>query len=244
MTDAELAALLAGRAAQLLLDLRSAAREEGAALGVAGDQAANALIVGELARHRPGDAVLSEETPDTLARLQRDRVWVVDPLDGTREYSAGRDDFAVHVALAVDREPAVGAVALPARGLVLRSDMPPPLAAVRRPPRLVVSRSRAPALSNALAAALGAELLTLGSAGAKAMAVLLGEAEIYYHCGGQQEWDNCAPAAVALAAGLHASRADGSPLRYNGVDTSVPDLLVAVPGLAPAALRALAELGG
>lgn len=233
MTDADIAASLAQEAGRLLLDLRGAGREEGPALGVAADRAANTLIVERLRQMRPRDGLLSEESADTLARLQRSRVWVVDPLDGTREYAAGRDDWAVHVALAIDGDPAVGAVALPARSLLFRSDATPPLQSPRHPPRMVVSRSRTPPEAARLAATLGADIVTMGSAGAKAMAVLLGHAEIYFHSGGQHEWDNCAPAAVALAAGLHASRIDGAPLRYNRANTSVPDLLICRRSLAP-----------
>ena len=187
------------------------------------------------------DAVLSEEGRDDPARLGFDRVWIVDPLDGTREYSErGRLDWAVHVALAVDGVPAAGAVALPARSLTLATEPPPaPPAAWNGPPRLVVSRSRPPRQAFVIRDALDGDLLPLGSAGAKAMAVVLGEADIYAHAGGQYEWDNCAPAAVAAAAGLHVSRLDGSPLRYNRRDPWLPDLLICRPELADPVLAAL-----
>ena len=173
--------------------------------------------------------MLSEESPDDRARLGAAAgCWIIDPLDGTREYSEGRPDWAVHVALAVDGAPKLGAVALPAQGRLFRSDRvaAPPIAGRARP-MMLVSRTRPPAEAEEIAALLGAELVPLGSAGAKAMAVVAGEADLYYHAGGQHEWDNCAPAAVALGAGLHASRLDGAPLVYNRADTCIPDLLIA-----------------
>lgn len=233
MTDEDLAAHLAQGAGRLLLTLREDALDRGATLGVVADKAANAYLMTSLERWRPQDAVLSEESPDCSARLARSRVWIVDPLDGTREFGEGRDDWAVHVALAVDGRPALGAVAVPARGGLYRSDAP---AGGERPqrtrPLIAVSRSRPPEGMNALAEALGADLLPMGSAGAKAMAVVAGEADLYVHAGGQHEWDNCAPAAVALGAGLHASRIDGSPLVYNRADTLVPDLVIGPSDLA------------
>lgn len=226
MTDAELAAHLAATAGRLLLELRDRGLFEGEALGRAGDRVANALITEALRAARPDDAVLSEEERDDPARLSRRRVWIVDPLDGTREYRECRDDWAVHVALAVDGRAALGAVALPAIGVTLSSDAPPLLPAPPQRLRMLVSRTRPAPDALAVAEMLGAELVAMGSAGAKAMAVALGRADIYLHTGGQHEWDNCAPAAVAAAAGLHVSRADGSPLSYNNADTWLPDLLI------------------
>ncbi len=239
MTDAELAAQLAEAAGQLLLELRSGGNLHGQALGAVGDRQANTLLLDALRMHRPGDGILSEEAADTAARLDKSRVWVIDPLDGTREYAEGRSDWAVHVALAIDGNPVIGAVALPALGLVLRSDCLAPLARPADPLRMVVSRTRPAAEALHVANALGAVLVPMGSAGAKAMAVVRGEADIYLHTGGQYEWDNCAPAAVALAYGLHTSRVDGSPLRYNQPDTYVPDLLICQPAVAGAVLAAL-----
>lgn len=227
MTDEELAAHLAEEAGRLLLEQRESTLLEGAALGHVADKVANAFILTGLAEWRPGDAVLSEESFDDKARLGRNRVWIIDPLDGTREYSEGRPDWAVHVALAVDGLPTLGAVAVPAKGQLFRSgrvDMPPAMA--RERPLMLVSRTRPPAEAQEIAELIGAEMMPLGSAGAKAMAVVAGEADLYYHAGGQHEWDNCAPAAVALAAGLHASRVDGSPLVYNRADTLMPDLVI------------------
>lgn len=238
--DIDLAAALAERAGALLLALRREVGLAGRALGDAGDARANALLMAALAEARPDDALLSEESADDRARLAARRVWIVDPLDGTREYSEGRDDWAVHVALSIDGHAAAGAVAIPARGEVWRSDMARPAPAA--PPRLVVSRSRAPEVAGRVAATLGAELLPMGSAGAKAMAVLRGEAAAYLHAGGQHEWDSCAPAAVALGAGLDATRLDGSPLRYNQADTYIPDLLISRPEWT-ARLRAALEEG-
>ncbi|MFM5916601.1 MAG: 3'(2'),5'-bisphosphate nucleotidase CysQ [Novosphingobium sp.] len=226
MTDADLAAHLAGLAGSLLLRLRDGGRFSGKGLGEEGDRLANTLLVSELRRARPDDALLSEEEKDNRARLGQSRTWIVDPVDGTREYGEGRSDWAVHVALSIDGAPVIGAVALPALGLVLRSDAPVALAPPPARLRMLVSRTRPAAEALAVADALGAELVPMGSAGAKAMAVVRGEADIYLHSGGQYEWDSCAPVAVALAHGLHASRIDGSPLRYNRADTYMPDLLI------------------
>lgn len=237
--DAQLAASLAERAGHLLLQVRRGART-GRALGDEGDRRAHILITAELARARPGDAVLSEEGADDPARLSARRVWIVDPLDGTREFrEPGRKDWAVHIALVEDDELVAGAVALPAQGLVLSSNAPPPLGPLATAPRLVASRSRAPEIVHHVAADLGAEVVPLGSAGAKIAAVVLGHAEIYVHAGGQYEWDSAAPVAVATAAGLHCSRLDGSPLRYNQPDPYLPDLVVCRPELAAAVLASI-----
>ncbi len=230
--DDALAIAAAERAAQVLRTLHDEGRLHGAALGAAGDRQANDAIVRLLRAERPDDGLLSEEMAPDASRLGRRRVWIVDPLDGTREFSeAGpRADWAVHVALCIDGVPSACAVALPALGQLFGSRTPvvPPVAASRRP-RLVVSRTRAPALARAVADYLGAEQIAMGSAGAKAMAVLRGEADVYLHAGGLNEWDSCAPVGVALAHGLHASRLDGSPCRYNQVDPSMPDLLICRP---------------
>ena len=228
LSDAALAAQLALQAGVLLAALRPASGLDGKALGKAGDEQANALICAELHRARPSDGLLSEEARDNPARLARSRVWIVDPLDGTREYGEGRADWAVHVALAVNGVATHGAVALPGRndGMVLRSDQPRAVPPAPHRLRLVVSRTRPAAEALAVAAALDGEVIPMGSAGVKAMAVVLGEADIYLHSGGQYEWDSCAPVAVALAHGLHASRLDGSPLVYNQADTYLPDLLI------------------
>ena len=238
--DALLAADLATRAGALLMQLRDTSGLTGKALGDEGDRIANRYLCDRLARERPDDALLSEEEADCLHRLTSRRVWIVDPLDGTREYSEGRSDWAVHVALALNGVASTGAVALPARGLTLSSGAPLPLSPANVPPRMVVSRTRPAAEALKVAEALGAELVPMGSAGAKAMAVVLGEADIYLHTGGQYEWDNAAPVAVAVAAGLHASRSDGSPLVYNGKVTYLPDLLICRPEWLRPVLDALA----
>ena len=234
MTDAALAADLAEEAGRLLLSVRD---EVGfdfpPALGDAGDVRANALILRRLRAERPGDAVLSEEAYDDLKRLQADRVWIVDPLDGTREFSMPRRaDWAVHVALwqrtgGPDGAITDAAVALPATGEVFRSDTvtapPPPPPG---PIRITASSNRPPAVLWRLRDRLDIEFLRIGSAGAKAMAVVRGDADAYIHAGGQWEWDSAAPAGVVQAAGLHATRIDGSPLRYNRPDPYLPDLLM------------------
>ena len=226
MDDIELARHLARGAARILMDLRAAGTHEGKALGGEGDLRANTWLMAEVAAHRGDDGVLSEETKDTPARLAKSRVWIIDPLDGTREYGEGRSDWAVHIGLAVDGVAALGAVALPGLGLLLDSAAPLPLPPMAERPRLLVSRTRPAREAVVVSEVLGGELVPMGSAGAKAMAVVRGEAEIYLHSGGQFEWDNCAPVAVAAAAGLHVSRIDGAPLVYNQADTYLPDLLI------------------
>jgi 3'(2'), 5'-bisphosphate nucleotidase len=248
MTDAELAAHLAECAGRILLEVRASGMFEGKSLGKAGDQTANQFLVHALRQQRPDDGLLSEESKDTPERLAKSRVWIIDPVDGTREYGEERADWAVHVALAVDGVAEVGAVALPGfdGGIVLRTDERRPLAPREGPPRLLVSRTRPAAEALAVAEKLGGELVAMGSAGAKAMAVVLGQAEIYLHSGGQYEWDSCAPVAVARAHGLHCSRIDGSPCRYNNADTYMPDLLICRPEWAAPVLahvRALATVG-
>jgi len=233
---------VATAAGELLLKVRAnLAGSPGYHVGDEGDRLAHDLIVEMLREAAPDDAVLSEEGRDDLVRLQRARVWIVDPLDGTREFGErGRTDWAVHVALTIDGIVQAGAVALPAVGRTLGTE-PAPIVPERAPGpvRVVVSRSRPPIEARIIADALDGQLVALGSAGAKAMAVVLGDVDIYAHAGGQYEWDNAAPAAVALAAGLHASRLDGSPLRYNQADPWLPDLLICRPELADAALGAL-----
>ena len=226
MTDAELAAHLAKIAGNILIEVRDSGMFTGKALGKAGDQTANQFLVSALREQRPDDGLLSEESRDTDERLSKDRVWIVDPVDGTREYGEARTDWAVHVALCVNGRPETGAVALPGLGIVLRSDAPIAIPALPQRPRMVVSRTRPAAEAVAVSDTIGAELIGMGSAGAKSMAVVRGEAEIYLHTGGQYEWDSAAPAAVALAHGLHASRIDGSRLVYNNADTYMPDLLI------------------
>ena len=191
---------------------------------------------------RPEDGVLSEEMKDDGTRLAQKRVWIIDPVDGTREYGEGRTDWAVHVALAIDGVAKIGAVALPGAGVVLRSDQPSSLPSAGTPLRMVVSRTRPAKEAVAIAEKLGAELVPMGSSGAKAMAIIRGEADIYLHSGGQYEWDSAAPVAVAQAHGLHCSRIDGSPLIYNNKDVYMPDLLISRKDHAQAVLGLLQQL--
>jgi 3'(2'), 5'-bisphosphate nucleotidase len=242
MNDVELARHIAETAGRILLELQRSGLFQDKALGKAGDRTANAFIMEALKTNRPDDAVLSEEEKDNAERLKAKRVWIVDPLDGTREYGEGRTDWAVHVALAIDGQPSIGAVALPGFPLTLCSGKPPKVPPTPGKLRMLVSRTRPAKEAVAVAEALGAELVPMGSAGAKAMAVVRGEADIYLHTGGQYEWDNCAPAAVAQAAGLHVSRADGSPLVYNNQDTYLPDLLIAPKDLAQRVLEVMKTL--
>ncbi len=241
MRDVEVAAAAARAAAAVLTGLREEGRLTGRALGDAGDAAAQAAIAGVLAEQRTDDAVFSEEAVDDRRRLTADRVWIVDPLDGTREYGeAPRPDWAVHVALWAAGELTAAAVALPALGEVLVTDpapvVPPPGGGR---PRIAVSRSRPPAVAATAAAALDAELVPMGSAGWKVTAVVRGEADAYVHAGGMYQWDSAAPVAVARAAGLTAVRLDGSALFYNGPDAWLPDLLVCRPELADRLLAAV-----
>ena len=244
MTDAELASHLADVAGRLLIEVRNSGVLSLKALGKAGDATANQFLCHALREQRPGDALLSEEEKDNLDRLAASRCWIVDPVDGTREYGEERTDWAVHVALAIDGLPVIGAVALPGQGLVLRSDRPVAVPPAPEVLRMVVSRTRPAPEAQAVAASLGAELVPMGSAGAKAMAVIQGQADIYLHAGGQYEWDSCAPAAVALAHGLHASRIDGSPLSYNQADTYMPDLLICRKEHAAMVLECIAKSAG
>jgi 3'(2'), 5'-bisphosphate nucleotidase len=237
--DDELARDLAVAAGQRLLELRAAGGEPDD-LRKAGDRSSHEFLMAELGRLRPADAVLSEEGRDDPVRLTADRVWIVDPLDGTREFGeAGRTDWAVHVALWERGQLTAGAVALPARDRVLSTAEPIAVPPVASPPRLLVSRSRPPEFVTRLAGQLGAVLVPLGSAGAKAAAVILGEADAYVHSGGQYEWDSAAPVAVARWAGLHCSRIDGSPLAYNQASPALPDILICQADIAPLLLEAI-----
>lgn len=243
--DVDLARAVAREAGDALMTLRRTGGLSGAALGAQGDRLADDLILARLRAARPDDFILSEESRDDPARCAASRVWVVDPLDGTSDYAAGLDDWAVHVGLSVDGAPVTGAVALPMLDRVYASADPPrPLPPRPRRPRMVVSRTRCADLVTQVAEAVDAEVVPMGSAGAKAMAVVDGRADIYLHVGGQYQWDNCAPAAVALAAGLHASRVDGTPLTYNCEDPLLPDLLICRPEWAEAVLDAVARLRG
>jgi 3'(2'), 5'-bisphosphate nucleotidase len=239
MTDHAVAARLATEAGTLLLKIRAeladATEAERKAMG---DKRSHDFLMDALASERPGDAVLSEEGVDSPLRLTAERVWIVDPLDGTREFSElDRDDWAVHVALWQSGDLVAGAVALPAQGITLATpDVTPPPAAPDKP-RIVVSRTRPPAIALAVCGALNGVLVEMGSAGAKVAAVVQGRSDVYVHAGGQYEWDSAAPVAVARAAGLHTSRIDGSPLTYNRPDPRLPDLLVCRPELADAVLE-------
>lgn len=226
LNDAELAAHLAEVAGRLLIEVRASGMLSLKALGKAGDATANQFLIHALREQRPDDGLLSEEEKDNAERLAMNRVWIVDPVDGTREYGEERSDWAVHVGLAIDGVATIGAVALPGLGQVLRTDRPLAVPPAPERLRMVVSRTRPAREATEVAGKIGAELVPMGSAGAKAMAIIRGEADIYLHSGGQYEWDSCAPAAVALAHGLHVSRIDGSPLVYNRADVYMPDLLI------------------
>ncbi len=240
--DARLAASLAQAAGEILKLVRESGMINGKPLGAAGDATANQFLIHALQQRRPDDGLLSEESTDDKSRLDKSRVWIIDPVDGTREYGEKRSDWAVHVGLAVDGVATVGAVALPGMNLVLNSAQPPALQPMPQTPRMLVSRSRPAKEAVAVAEAMGADLVPMGSAGAKAMAVVRGEAEIYLHTGGQYEWDSCAPIAIAQAAGLHVSRVDGTPMLYNQDDTYLPDLLICRQELVGQITEALAAM--
>ena len=242
--DAVLAARLATEAGHLLMDIRAEMMTGGASawqIMDTGDISSHRFLVDELRVHRPGDAVLSEEGSEDPRRFNGDRVWIVDPLDGTNEFGErGRSDWAVHVALWEAGRLSAAAVSLPAHGITLTSDPPPLLPArTRSRPRMITSRNRVPYAAVIVAKALDCDAIRLGSAGAKAMAVVLGEADIYVHDGGMYQWDSAAPVGVALAAGLHASRIDGSPFVYNERDPWMPDLLICRPELTDTVLDAI-----
>lgn len=243
--DHELARRVALETGRILLEVRERLSAEGTDPKIMkdeGDLAAHNYIQSVFSAERPDDGFLSEEGANDLARLDAPRTWIVDPLDGTREFSEPpRVDWAVHIALVVNQKPVVGAVSLPGEDLVLSTgtelDLP---AASGDKPRVIVSRTRRPAPAVELANVLDAEYIEMGSAGAKAMAVVRGQADIYAHAGGQYEWDSCAPVAVAQAAGLHCSRLDGSPMLYNNADPYLPDLLICRPEWAAKSLEILA----
>ena len=246
MTDHEDASRIATEAGELLLEIRAdaaAGRLDPSMLKDEGDRRSNELILARLAELYPDDAVLSEERADDPSRINAARTWIVDPLDGTREFGEDpRTDWAVHVALVENGFPTAAAVALPALGMTLSTADPPKLPPrADRPPVLVVSRTRPPAETEIVRAALAGDLLPMGSAGAKTMAIVLGEADVYVHGGGQWEWDSAAPVGVAAAAGLHVSRLDGSPLVYNQVPPYLPDLIICRPELAEQVLAAAAS---
>ena len=242
--DHVLAAWLATVAGERLLEVRQEGLE-GRELKDAGDRAAHDLLMTLLAEHRPGDAVLSEEGKDDKVRLSSDRVWIVDPLDGTREFSElPRDDWAVHVALWANGDLVAGAVAQPALGETFDTGAPPVVPPSTAPrPRIAVSRSRPPAFVHALAEELGADLVPMGSAGVKVISVARDLTDAYVHAGGQYEWDSAAPVAVARAAGLFTSRIDGTPLEYNQEDVYLPDLIVCRPELAERIVAFVTEHG-
>lgn len=241
MNDHELAARLATDAGRLLLGVRAELADASAAERKAqGDKRSHEFLMAELAAARPEDAVLSEEGADNPVRLSAERVWIVDPLDGTREFSElDRDDWAVHVALWQAGDLVAGAVALPGQGLTLATPEVSAPAEHAGAPRILVSRTRPPAVALQVRDALDGDLVEMGSAGAKVAAVVQGRAEVYVHAGGQYEWDSAAPVAVARAAGLHTSRIDGSPLRYNQSDPLLPDVVVCRPEFADSVLAAL-----
>ena len=240
LNDATLAQRLAQGTGEILKGVRNVGLLRGTELGKAGDALAQDWIARSLVQHRPNDAMLSEEAEDDLARLDNSRVWIIDPLDGTREYAGGRQDWAVHIALAENGEIVESAVGMPDLGRVFSS------AEVRavqgqRTNRLVISQNTTPAIAEFIAEDLGMELVTMGSCGAKAVSVILGDNDAYVHAGGQYEWDNAAPVGIAQAAGLHTSRLDGTDLCYNCESPYLPDLVISRPDMADEILASAAK---
>jgi len=270
LTDAELstrlafAARIAAEAGRRLVGLRASGRwtDEGI-LGDVGDQAADGYLQGYLRGRYPDDGLLSEETVDAAERAGKRLVWIVDPLDGTKEYSSGRHDWAVHVGLTIDGKPALGAVALPAIDRVLTGvcgggivqaavtgsdgEWPQAFAADAgpssgQPLRLACSRSHTPEWMQRFARELGgAELVPCGSVGFKVAMLLFGKADVYVHQKGLKEWDTCAPEAIARAAGWTVCRFDGSDQRYNQRDPRNDQIVVCRTRLRERVLAGLAS---
>lgn len=224
--DGALALHIAEGAGRILSNILADSNLQGKELGDFADKTANRFIIDALKMYRPNDAILSEEEFDDKKRLSSSRVWIIDPLDGTNEYCEKRNDWAVHIGLAIDGKPELGVVAIPALNKIYSSNDLINIKEAKSPIKIAVSRSRAPQCVIDLAKYLNAELIPMGSAGVKAMAVVEGNADIYFHIGAQKEWDNCAPVAIALASGLHVSRMDGSEITYNNEDVIISDLLI------------------
>lgn len=240
LNDATLAQRLAQGTGEILKGVRNVGLLRGTELGKAGDALAQDWIARSLIQHRPNDAMLSEEAEDDLTRLDNDRVWIIDPLDGTREYAGGRQDWAVHIALVENRKIVEAAVGMPDLGRVFSSSEVRAVAGARTN-RLVISQNTTPAIAEFIAEDLGMELVTMGSCGAKAVSVILGDNDVYVHAGGQYEWDNAAPVGIAQAAGLHTSRLDGTDLCYNCESPYLPDLVISRPDMADEILASAAK---
>lgn len=240
LNDATLAQRLAQGTGEILKGVRNVGLLRGTELGKAGDALAQDWIARSLVQHRPNDAMLSEEAEDDLTRLDNSRVWIIDPLDGTREYAGGRQDWAVHIALVENGKIVESAVGMPDLGRVFSSSE---VRAVEgsRTNRLVISQNTTPAIAEFIAEDLGLELVTMGSCGAKAVSVILGDNDAYVHAGGQYEWDNAAPVGIAQAAGLHTSRLDGTELCYNCESPYLPDLVISRPDMADEILSSAAK---
>lgn len=240
LNDATLAQRLAQGTGEILKGVRNVGLLRGTELGKAGDALAQDWIARSLVQHRPNDAMLSEEAEDDLTRLDNSRVWIIDPLDGTREYAGGRQDWAVHIALVENGKIIEAAVGMPDLGRVFSSSE---VRAVEgsRTNRLVISQNTTPAIAEFIAEDLGLELVTMGSCGAKAVSVILGDNDVYVHAGGQYEWDNAAPVGIAQAAGLHTSRLDGTDLCYNCESPYLPDLVISRPDMADEILSSAAK---
>jgi 3'(2'), 5'-bisphosphate nucleotidase len=242
MNDGDLAVRIAELGGTILCELSNSSLWTGNERGRIAELTVNRLVLAALGAHRPHDFILSEEG-DGGPRGKAARCWIIDPLDGTREYVEGRDDWAFQIGLAQNGKPVLGVVFLPRKKLLLRSDRPPLLPRPRADIRILVSRTRPAAQVGEIANALHGNLIPMGSVGAKIAALLAGEAEIYLHSGGQSQWDSCAPVAIAVAAGFDATRLSGEPLIYGGDDPELPDLVVSHPDVTPRLRAALADIG-
>ena len=241
LDDDDLAYFLATGIGDIVRGTRAGGLLHGRSLARVANEVAQRWCDEVLSVHRPDDGTLSEGVSDDPSRLEKSRVWIIDVIDGSKEFSTGRSDWSVHVALVVDGRPALASVGLPEAGRVFRTDQ---VHYVDGPPsgNMVISRNNPPAGIGEVAGALGLKTRPMGSAGAKMLSVLLGDADVYLHAGGQYEWDQAAPVGVALASGLHASRLDGTPIRFNKSDTYSPDILVCRPDMTEQVLAAAAAM--
>ena len=265
MNDHELARKLARETGTLLIGLRNHAASLSGdeddthsvlaqeVLGSEGDRVAHDYLMEQFLLHRPDDVVLSEEGDLEVSRLNAKRVWIIDPLDGTAQYSSGGNDFAVHIALweagsSAPSQISVASVAVPARNELwsmdepVQSDQLNPSAI-----RILVSRSRPPREINKVIEKLEdafpdrgrVEVIPMGSVGAKVAAILADTADVYFNSGGFYEWDLAAPLGIAIHNGLSVSDCRGRQIELNKVDLKVKDILICRPELTSTIVMAL-----
>lgn len=239
LSDVRLTNLLAQGSGEILKGIRGVGLLRDKELAQAGDELAQNWIARVLAQHRPDDGFYPRR-PRIIPRGCRKTSVDCRPARWHKEFATGRQDWAVHIALVEDGVPLHAAVGLPDLGVVFRSSE---VRAVSGPfsRRIVVSRNRPPEIADYVGKHMDLQTVRLGSAGAKAMKVLLGDVDAYIHSGGQYEWDQAAPVGVAQAAGLHVSRLDGSQHQFNRADTYIPDLLICRKELADDMLGHIAD---